>query len=137
MKSYCKPQAQQGFALMLALVILLLVGSLSVVMSRMAVSSSQSASLSLQHERALAAARSGIAWARYQVLNSGACVNDAFDLAGISLDSFDVAITCSVTTHRVGNQDVQQFLLVVVSSAGDYGDPGFVSRRVEALISDG
>ncbi len=127
---------QRGFALVMAIVLLMLIASLAVVMSRMAVSSSASAALSLRHERALSAARAGIAWGRYAVLNSGSCVNETFTLEGINLPAFEVQVSCTQTTHRISNQDVKQFLLTANSSAGSYGAASYVSRSVEALISD-
>ncbi|MDH3749589.1 MAG: pilus assembly protein MshP, partial [Gammaproteobacteria bacterium] len=66
-------KSQNGFSLVPALFLLVVLAALGIVAVRLAGVQQQTVVLAMQSSRAYAAARSGIDWSAYQALVNGSC----------------------------------------------------------------
>ncbi|MBC7780055.1 MAG: agglutinin biogenesis protein MshP, partial [Proteobacteria bacterium] len=64
-----QPMRQRGFAILGAFFLVIVLGALGVAMARMTAQNQAGAALDVQGARAFEAARTGIEWASWQVLN--------------------------------------------------------------------
>jgi hypothetical protein len=49
---------------------------------------------------------------------------------------FDLTVSCSESNHVEQGQSISVFIIDVLAEAGVYGGPDYVSRRVQAKITD-
>ncbi len=127
---------QRGFALLSALFILVVLAGLGVVAVRLAAVQHHSVSLNLQAARAFAAAQSGIEYGAYRALTSGSCVPAAFVYSEGGLNGFNVNVTCTATSHAEGVGTTTVYALQAFAWSGNYGTPDYVSRRIQATVTD-
>jgi MSHA biogenesis protein MshP len=128
-------RAAQGFALIPALFLIVVLGALAAVAVRVSVGQSQAVVLSLQQARALAAARAGIEWGAYRALN-GACGGTTLNLAEQSLAGFQVVVSCSAASFAEGVATLNAYNVVSTATVGSYGTPDYVRRVVRATFTD-
>lgn len=102
---------QRGLSLVTAVFLLVVMSSLAAVMMTFFTAQQQSSVLDMMGTRAYQAARAGVEWGAYQVLQAGGSCTGNLNLpAGTSLSGFAVSVTC--TTN------------------GPYTDPGAASGVV-------
>jgi MSHA biogenesis protein MshP len=78
----------------------------------------------------------GIEWGAFQALDSGACTTSTLNLTEGGLDGFDVDITCTTTAHTELGNVYNLYVIDVEARAGTYGTPDYVSRRMQATVTD-
>jgi MSHA biogenesis protein MshP len=144
---------QSGFSIATAIflvVVLALLGVFIVSISSIQQSSQQ---IDLQGVRAYQAARAGIEWAAFQVLDPNNTLNPAtcgtafvncpggaspsdtpLVLAG-SLATFAVMVHCERTTTTEGNREIRVFAITSTATSGPPGTPGHVNRQLQATLS--
>jgi MSHA biogenesis protein MshP len=144
---------QRGFSIATAIflvVVLALLGAFIVSITSIQQSSQQ---IDLQGVRAYQAARAGIEWAAFQVLDPNNALNPATcsvtvtcpgggvssstplpALAG-SLAGFTGTVTCDMTSTTEGNRLIRVFAIVSTASSGTPGTPGYVNRQLRATLS--
>ncbi|MEN3367731.1 MAG: biosis protein MshP [Burkholderiales bacterium] len=109
---------QQGFTMVSAIFLLVVLAGLGVAIANISVMQNTSSSLDLQGTRAYQAARAGIEWGLHRELVAapGACAGttSSFVLPAPSLNAFTVTVTCNST---------------VFADA----DPAIVVRRMRAV----
>ena len=81
-------------------------------------------------------AATGIEWGAFQALDSASCTTTTLNLTEGGLAGFDVDVTCSSTTHSETGDTYNIYLLDVVATDGTYGMPDYVSRRMQATVTD-
>jgi MSHA biogenesis protein MshP len=110
--------------------------------------------LDVQGARAYQAARAGIEWGAYQVLDPNATLGAAVlpacpvsptNLTGLagSLSVFTVTVTCTATTTTEANRNVGAYRVIATAcnqpSAGACPNPapasGYVERQIDAVFS--
>jgi MSHA biogenesis protein MshP len=92
--------------------------------------------LALRSARAYAAARSGIEWGARRALVDGSCAPaTGFDLVEAGLVGFHLDVACAASPHVEGGATTTVYRLVVQATAGSYGSPEYVSRRIEAEVA--
>jgi MSHA biogenesis protein MshP len=126
----------QGFSLVPALFLLVVLGVLGAVAVRVNMIEQQTVVLTMQSSRALAAARAGIERAAYLASSSGTCVTDTFNLSEGGLAGFTVQTSCQASAHTEGSTTVNIYQIDAFASSGVFGSPDYVSRRVRATVSD-
>lgn len=148
--------AQRGFSIVTAIfliVVLALLGVFIVSVTGMQQSSQQ---VDLQGVRAYQAARAGIEWAAFQVLDPNNTQNAADCTSGPggapimpacpaspatlpalagSLSPFTVTVACAATATTEGNREIRVFAITSTASAGTAGTPGYVNRQLQATLS--
>lgn len=159
-KSNCRiSAAQRGFSIVTAIFLILVLGMLSVFIVSVVGIQQSSQALDVQGVRAYHAARAGIEWAAYQVLDPNNTQNPATcsplamptcpaspthlsSLAG-SLSPFTVTVTCTSAPATEGNRDIRVFQVTATacnqpngpSCLGTTPAAGYVERQLSATLS--
>jgi len=131
-----KKPNQSGISLVPALFLLIVLAALGVVAVRLTAVQQQTVVLAMQSARAYAAARAGIEWAAYQALNNATCNTATLSLTEAGLAGFTVQTSCSSTTHSEGPSTVTVYAIDAFATAGAYGTPDYVSRRMLSTLTD-
>ncbi len=131
-----KLRRQQGFSLVPALFLLVVLAALGTVAVRISAIGQQTVVLGMQSSRAYAAAQTGIEWSAYQAINNGTCTNSTLSLSEGGLIGFTVDTNCSSTSHTEGSGTTNVYLLEAFAYSGIYGEPDYVSRKIRATITD-
>jgi MSHA biogenesis protein MshP len=123
-------------SLVSATFLLVVLASLGLFAARLGVIQSQTTTSGLRAAQAFQAARSGIAWAANRAIGGGVCASATLSLTEGGTNGFDVAVSCAQSTHVEGGVTINVYLLDVLAEAGSYGGPDYVSRRLQAKITD-
>jgi MSHA biogenesis protein MshP len=134
--SLSRAPGQRGFSLVSAIFLLVVLAGLGVYAVRINVLQQQTVSAALRGSQALHAARTGVSWGAYRALNTGSCTTSTLNLTEGAAAGFRVAVTCAQSTHTEGTSTVRVFVFDVRAEAGAYGGPDYVSRRLQAKITD-
>ncbi len=130
------PGEQRGFALVAAIFLMVVLSSLGLYIVRISAMEHQTVNVALLGARAFQAARAGIEWGVFQALDSGSCTTTTLNLTEGGLNGFDVDVTCSSSSHTETGNTYNIFVLDVEARAGAYGMPDYVSRRIQATLTD-
>ena len=130
------PRRQRGFALVVAIFLLVVLASLGVYIVKVSGVQHATVNIALLGSRAFEAARTGIEWGAFQALDSGACTTTTLNLTEGGLAGFDVDVTCTVTSHTETGTTFNLYVIDVEARAGVYGNPDYVSRRMQATVTD-
>jgi len=128
--------AQNGFSLVPALFLLVVLAALGIVAVRLSGVQHQTVVLAMQSGRAYAAARSGVEWSAYQALNNSSCAAATINLTEGGLAGFTVETDCSSSSHSEGPNTVNVYVIDAFAWSGSYGNPDYVSRRVRSTVTD-
>jgi MSHA biogenesis protein MshP len=134
-----KQSKQQGFLLPAAIFILVILAALGAYALNIT-SVQQSTSLQdTQGTRAYQAARTGVEWAAYQVLNPGstALANCPASPSTISVDNFTVSVSCSRTDYNEQGSD-HTIAMYDISSTASFGTSGglnYIERQIQLTLS--
>ena len=131
-----RDRAQNGFSLVPALFLLVVLAALGIVAVRLAGVQHQTVVLAMQSGRAYAAARSGIEWSAYQALNNSSCAAATINLTEAGLAGFTVETNCISSSHSEGPNTVNVYVIDAFAWSGSYGNPDYVSRRVRSTVTD-
>jgi MSHA biogenesis protein MshP len=101
---------QQGFSIVSAIFLLVVLAFLGTAMVTFSTTQHQGAAMDVMGSRAYQAARTGIEWAAYQVVNSassapaavGCVTNFAAGTLGGTLSPFAVTVNCAAASHVEG-----------------------------------
>jgi MSHA biogenesis protein MshP len=129
------PGRQRGFALVAAIFLIVVLSSLGLYMVRISGIQHQTVNVALLGARAFHAARTGIEWGVYQAL-VGNCTTETLNLTEGGLNGFVVDVTCGSTSHTETGDTYNIFVIDVEARAGTYGSPDYVSRRIQATLTD-
>ncbi len=130
------PRRQHGFALVVAIFLLVVLASLGVYIVKISGVQHATVNLALMGARAFEAARTGIEWGAVQALDSGACTTTTLNLTEGGLAGFDVDVTCTTTAHTEEGNVYDLYMIDVEARAGAYGTPDYVSRRMRATVTN-
>ena len=129
-------QRRDGFSLVSAIFLLVVVSLAAAAMLTLSASSRQTSILSLLAARSFQAARSGIEWGVAKVVATPtACPAATFSLTEGGLNGFDVTVTCSFTPHVEGSTTTNVFLITSLAERGAFGNAHYVSRRLQSTVS--
>jgi len=132
---------QQGFSIVSAIFLLVVLSFLGVAMTTFSTAQNQSAAMDVMGSRAYQAARAGVEWAAYHVANAsgawGGCaagmpVVVAGDLAPFS----PVTVNCSAAAYLEGATTIQIYdVSAVAQTTGSVaGNPDFVQRIISVKL---
>ena len=145
-------QLQRGFSIVTAIFLIVVLALLGVFIVSVVGIQQSSQQIDLQGVRAYQAARAGIEWAAFQVLDPNNALNPVPPgtcatlpacpapsttlpaLAG-SLSPFTVTVTCGETATTEGNREIRVFAIVSTATTGTVGTPGYINRQVQATLS--
>lgn len=111
-----------GFALVAALAVLVLLGSIGSMMLRLTGVQQARSSATILGARAHLAARSGIEWGLHRAIAAGGCpaASTALALDEGALAGFRVEVSCSASTHVEGTRTRTH---VVLRARAEFGAP--------------
>ena len=121
---------------MAAIFLIVVLASLGTYIVRISGMQHQTVNVTLLGSRAFQAARVGVEWAAFQALDSAACTTTTLTLTEGGLDGFDVDVTCTSSSHTETGNTYNIFVIDVEARAGVYGNPDYVSRRMQASLTD-
>ena len=127
---------QGGFALVAAIFLLVVLALLGIFIVKISGVQHQTVNIALLGARAFEAARTGIEWGAVQALDSASCSTTTLNLTEGGLNGFGVDVDCNSSTHTETGDTYNVYVLDVVASLGTYGTPDFVSRRMQATVTD-
>lgn len=145
-----RPPRQQfdGFALPSAIFLLVILAGVAAFLVNISMTQSATSTQDLQGARAYHAARAGIEWGLYQVLdplnatavapsdpawpNMPGCAVGNLDIAG-----FNVTVQCRASDYLEAglNQRIRIYQLVATATSGVVGTSAYVEREVVATVS--
>ncbi len=131
-----KTETQQGFTLVAALFLMVVVSLLLVFLLRTGSENQWSSALRIQEARAFQSASSGLEWALHQ-LGSGACPASptTISFTEADLEGFRVTVTCSSTNYTEDTETITMFELEALAQRGTYGtSPDFVARQLRLTV---
>jgi MSHA biogenesis protein MshP len=122
-----------GFTLIGAIFLLVVLATAGVFMVNMSGVQRATTNAAFMSARAYQAAYAGVEWAVFEAENDpSTCPTDAFSLTEGGLNGFDVTVTCSMADHVENVTTTTVFRITSQAEYGAFGDPDYVSRRVEA-----
>ena len=130
------PGRQRGFALVVAIFLMVVLSSMGIYIVRISSMEHQTSNVALLAARAYQAARAGIEWGAFRALDAAACTTTTLNLAEGGLNGFDAEVTCTSSSHTETGNTYNIFVIDVEASAGTYGMPDYVSRRIQATVTD-
>ncbi|MBI1175522.1 MAG: hypothetical protein GC139_09705 [Sideroxydans sp.] len=139
---------QRGFSIMTAIFLLVVLGALGAMMLTFSTTQQQSSMLDVMGSRAYQAARAGIEWGAFHVVQSsvdggafaGACLpgpatSPALTLGG-TLAVFNVTVSCSATSYTEGGVPLTVYRITSTAKSGaGVGQANYVERVVSATIA--
>jgi len=144
---------QRGLSLVTAIFLMVVLALLGAFMLSATAIQQSSQQFDVQGVRAYQAARAGVEWGAWQVLDPNNAIGTAalptcptsptqLALAG-SLSPFTVTVTCSATSTTEGNRNVGAYLIVATAcnqpSAGSCPNAtpsgGYVERQMQATLA--
>ncbi len=136
---------QKGFSIVMAifiLIVLALLGSYMVKLTGVQHSTSLSV---LQGVRAYQAAKAGIEWGVYQVVN-GSCTASSTVTLPSGMNGFSVNVTCSnqgvaynegdLNSNAVNDDDFYVYLITSSASYGSFTDSDYVYRQLKVTVKN-
>lgn len=138
-----RPCREAGFVLPTAIFLLVVLAALAAYMAALSRTSHISSALDVHGARAYQAARAGIEWAAWQVVDPQGlqpaptpCPASPATLAlGNTLAGFAVTIECDRSLEADGAGTVAVYRIVSTATAGVAGEVDYVERRIEAVFS--
>ena len=137
------PHAESGFVLPTAIFLLVILAALAAYMVSLSRISHISSALDIQGGRAYQAARAGIEWAAWQVVDPqnlqpspAPCPASptALALTG-TLAAFAVSVTCTQTLTVDGADTVAIYQIASTATSGVAGEMDYVERQIQASFS--
>lgn len=127
---------QNGFALVPALFLIVVLGALAVFAVRIGAGQQQTVVMGLQAARALSAANTGIEWGAYRALNGSCAATTTLALTEGSLNGFSVVVTCASKSFANGSSTANSYVINASATLGTYGQPGYVHRTVSGTFTN-
>ncbi len=146
-------QRARGFAFVAAIFLIVVLAALSSYLVSMATGAATTSAVAVQGVRAYEAARAGIEWGSYQVIDPNGTIAagatnlpDCFANKTLSLPAamgpFAVTVSCqryptfsaSPNYHEEGLKRSVYYVLTSVATSGSVGASDYVERKLEATI---
>lgn len=145
----CRPSSESGFVLPSAIFLVVILAALGGYMVTLSRTSHMSGALDIQGSRAYQAARAGIEWAAWQVVDpqglqptptpcpaspSTVASPGTVPLAG-TLAAFTVVVTCNRTVVMDGATQVAVYQVTSTATSGVPGTVDYVDRQIQGSFS--
>ena len=136
------PRTESGFVLPTAIFLLVILAALAAYMVSLSRTSHISSALDVQGTRAYLAARAGIEWGAWQVIDPqnlqpspAPCPASSTWMLTGTLAAFQVNVTCSRTLETDGADTVAIYLIKSTATSGAPGQVDYVERQIQADFS--
>ena len=132
-----KAMPARGVSLVAAIFLVVVIAGMGAAAVRLTTAQQQSVAAELAATQAFQAAKAGIGWAAHRALNGGWCGNQTLSLTEGGTFGFDVTVACVQTLHTEAGATINIYTITALAEAGVYGGPDYVSRRIQAKVTDG
>jgi MSHA biogenesis protein MshP len=127
-------RGQNGFTLIAAIFLLVVVAALVVYMTNIRVVQQITLLYGVQGARASLAARSGIEWGIQQSIVSGNCVAST-SFSDTAFPGFNIEVQCGRSAHTEAATTIDIYQITAIASSGVFGSLDYVQRRIQATAS--
>jgi len=128
---------QRGFSIVSAIFLLVVLSALGAFMLTFSNVQQMTSAQDVQGSRAYQAARTGIEWGAYQILqNSGSCAASTTVPLGGNLSGFNLIVTCNKTTYTEGGNTVNLYQITATANSGTVGSTTYIERQLQATIAN-
>jgi len=134
----------RGFSLVSAIFLLVVLSFLGIAMVSFSTSQHQSSAMDVMGSRAYQAARAGIEWATYHVIQqpansptpwAGCAASQTVAVAGTLAPFSPVNVDCAAASHVEGGSTVWVYdVTSTAKTGGNPGDPGYVERVLRVKL---
>ncbi len=130
-------KVQRGFSLVSAIFLLVVIAALGAFAVTISTTQQQSAALDLLGARAYQAARAGIEWGAYQILQGGGACAPAAALPALpgTLAGFAVVVNCASTQVSEAAATVTIYQLTSTATQGVPATSSYVDRQIGVTIA--
>ena len=130
--------SQQGFSIVMAIFILVVVGLLGGYMVRMSGVQISTFNQTLLGARAYQAAHAGIEWGIARISNGGNCADISAQtaLTFTGLEGFGVRMSCNSQSYSEADHTPTVYRISALSEFGSYSSSDYVAREIEVSIVD-
>ena len=141
---------QRGFSLVSAIFLLVVIAALGTFAVTLSTTQQQSSALDVMGARAYQAARAGVEWGAYQVLQKSAVAGGFAEHCRLdphppstsssvaltnTLAAFNVNVECTATSHGGGPATLWVYSLTSTATQGTVATPGYVERQMMVTIA--
>ena len=127
--------AQRGFAIVAAIFLVVVLAALGAFMLTFSSVQHITSAQDVQGTRAYQAARTGIEWGAYQVLQNSSCPAPTSLTAGGTQAGFSIVVQCnSFPSTTEGGNTVNMYQIISTASQGTVGSATYVERQLQATI---
>ncbi len=131
-----RPDAENGFAIVSAIFLLVVLAALGGFMLTFSNAQHMSATQDLQGARALQAARAGIDWGAYQILQGGNPGCTGAPVLGGTLAGFNLNVSCAAFgPYTEGTNTFSLYQITSTASMGTLGSTTYIERQMQATIA--
>ena len=132
-----KVQGSRGFNLISAIFLLVVIAALGTFAVTLSTTQQQSAAQDVLGARAYQAARAGIEWGAYQVLQNAGCPAATQVLAPMpnTLATFRVQVDCTSVSTTDAGVAVAMYQLISTANQGTVATPDYVERQISVTIA--
>lgn len=134
---------QRGFSLVTAIFLIVVLAAMGAYLVTISGVQHSTVAMGIHGARAYQAARTGIEWGTYQALNTapGTMCNTApmqtsFSLTSGALNGFSLRVTCQYTPQQERSVTYNVYVITSVASYGTFGSLDFVSRTLQATVTN-
>lgn len=127
---------QRGVSLVTAVFLIVVLASLGTFAVRLTAVRQQTTGAAIRSTQAMLAAQTGIDWAAHRALNGGTCTAATLTLTEAGANGYSVSVTCTQSAHIEAGTTINVYLLEALAQSGVYGGPDYVSRRLQAKVTD-
>lgn len=128
---------QRGFSLVSAIFLLVVIAALGTFAVTLSTTQQQSAAMDVLGSRAYQAARAGVEWGAYQVLQNGNCTaSQVIAALPNTLAGFIVTVTCNSAATTEGGVAVTTYQLTSTATQGTAAAPDYVERQMSVTIAN-
>lgn len=132
------PRTETGFILPTAIFLLVVLAALATYMVSLSRTSHISSALDVQGTRAYLAARAGIEWGTWQLLQNSSCAaaSPPLTLAG-TLAAFSVNVSCAPSgpPYTDGADTITVYVITSTATSGAPHEVDYVERQIQASFS--
>ncbi|MFT5531935.1 MAG: MSHA biogenesis protein MshP [Burkholderiaceae bacterium] len=126
---------RRGFALVSALFLLVALSALGAFIVTLSSVQNVTSTQDLLGARAYEAARAGIEWSAYQVLQNASCTaSSTLELPGLTLTGFSVRLQCEPRLYEEGTRTITMYQITSTATFGLAGTTNYVERQLVAVI---
>ncbi|MCX7627451.1 MAG: hypothetical protein N2Z69_03455 [Methylophilaceae bacterium] len=128
---------QQGFSLVMAVFLIVVLGGIAVFLGRVVTMQSQESALDEEGMLTYQAARAGVEWGAYQALQAASCApSTTLTFAGGTvLAKYKVTVTCTASTTHEGTTPVNLYQIVATANNGNAPTGHYyVERQLQATL---